>query len=61
MYKYVIEVLLRNGTWIQGAIWTCHPSNFRAFLNHFIEMAGPTLRIKRAPDHLEADLQWPIG
>lgn len=61
MYKYVIEVQLRRGTWVQDAIWACHPSNFHALLNHFTDSLGPVVRIKRTADELRAEFQWPIG
>lgn len=58
--KYVVEVFL-SGVWTKHAVWTCHQSKFRELLDCFAgDSCMPTVRIKRAPDKLKADYQWPL-
>ena len=61
MFNYVIEVIRRDGTWVQGSIWACHRDNFRDFLSYINELAFQhTVRIRRAADYLETEFQWPL-
>jgi hypothetical protein len=60
-WKYVVEVVRLNGTWVQYAVWACYPGNFRDFLNYFTsDPLEPVVRIKRGADNLEPEFQWPL-